>query len=90
MKKTFIITYDISQGNTLDYKKIFEYFKSFGTWAKITESTWAIVTEKKAKEVRDEILEILPVESKLFVIKSGGIAAWRNVICRNEWLKNNL
>ena len=90
MKKTFIITYDVTEGNTFDYKKLFEYFKAYGTWAKITESTWAIVTEKKATEVRDEIVELLPAESRVFVIKSGSVGAWRNTIGRTEWLKKHL
>lgn len=90
MKKTFIISYDIAAGDAFDYKKIYEYFKAYGMWAKITESTWAIVTEKKATEVRDEIVSILPAESRIFVVKSGGISAWRNAIGRNEWLKKYL
>lgn len=90
MKKTFIITYDVAQGDNFDYQNIYKYFKEYGTWAKITESTWAIVTEKKATEIRNEIISILPEESRVFVIKSGINGAWRNTICRSEWLKTHL
>lgn len=90
MKKTFIISYDLEDASDEEYKELYEYFKSYGTWAHVTESTWAIVTEKRAKEVRDKIVEIVPAESRIFVVKSGSIAAWRNVICRSEWLKKNL
>lgn len=90
MEKTFIISYDVAKGTSYNYKEIFEYFKAYGTWAKITESTWAIVTEKRATELRDEIVELLPSESRVFVIKSGSIGAWRNTIGRSEWLKKHL
>ena len=90
MKKTFLISYDLAEGSSLDYQELLGAIKSYGTWAHITQSTWAVVTEDKASEVRDHILSYLPSDSRLFVVKSGSIAAWRNPICRSEWLKKNL
>lgn len=88
MKKTFIISYDLPEGS--DYTDLYVALKSYGTWAKVTKSTWAIVTEKKAKEVRNHLLEYIPDGGRILVVKSGSIAAWRNVICSNDWLKKNL
>ena len=88
IKKTFIISYDLPEG--ADYSEIHKAIKSYGTWAKITLSTWSIVTENKAKDIRDHLIETVPQGSRLFVVKSGSIAAWRNVICSNNWLKKNL
>jgi len=90
MKKTFIISYDLKRASDETYEDLYAFFKEYGTWAHITESTWAIVTTEKAKEVRDRIAEIVPSGSSIFVVKSASIAAWRNVICRSEWLKKNL
>lgn len=90
MKKTFIISYDLKNGSEDDYEKLYEAIKKNGTWAHITESTWAIVTEEKVKEIRDKFIEIMPKGSSLFVVKSGSIAAWRNVQCSNDWLKKHL
>ncbi len=90
MKKTFIISYDLKNASDEVYDELYQFFKDYGTWAHITESTWAIVTTERAKEVRDKIVEIIPSGSSVFVVKSGSIAAWRNVICRSEWLKKNL
>ena len=73
-----------------DYESLYEAFKSYGTWAKITESTWAVVTDKDHKQVRDHIGKFLPDGSRLFVVQSAGVAAWRNVICRDQWLKDHL
>ncbi len=88
MKNTFIISYDLIDG--ADYSSLWQALKDYGTWAKITESTWAIVTTQRAKEVRDNLLKYIPEDGRIFVIKSASVAAWRNVICSNEWLKKNL
>jgi hypothetical protein len=73
-----------------DYQSLYEVIKSYGTWAHITESTWAIVTTESSTDVRAKLGQELKSGDRLFVIKSSGIAAWRNVICKNEWLKENL
>lgn len=88
MKKTFIISFEVPTGT--DLTEFYEVIKDYGTWARVTEHTWAIATEERAKEVRDYLISFLPKNSRLFVIKSGSIAAWRNLICSTEWLKKNL
>lgn len=90
MEKTFIISYDLNDGEPEDYVNIYEAIKEYGTWAHITESTWAIVTTERAKEVRDKLIELMPTGSSLFVVKSGSVAAWRNVKCSGDWLIKHL
>jgi|TARA_B110000114_G_C14758970_1_gene264050 hypothetical protein len=85
---TFIISYDISDDG--NYDKLYEKLKSYNGWAKITESTWAIGSSKKAAEIRNDLKPLIGDSGRLFVIKSGMGAAWRNVIASNEWLKKNL
>jgi hypothetical protein len=64
--------------------------KNFSGWARITSSCWAVMTDQPAKAVRDELAAILQPGDRLFVLRSGTEAAWRNVRCSNEWLKKNL
>jgi hypothetical protein len=90
MTKTFIISYDLKKGTDMNYSKLYDTIKEYGTWARITESTWAIVTEERAKEVRDKLIKLMPKGSSLFVIKSGSVSAWRNVQCSSTWLKKHL
>ncbi|MFM7852290.1 MAG: hypothetical protein ACKO96_10350 [Flammeovirgaceae bacterium] len=90
MEKAFIISYDINNGTPEDYENVYEAIKEYGTWAHITESTWAIVTTERAKEVRDKLIDLMPTGSSIFVVKSGSVAAWRNVSCSNDWLKKYL
>ncbi len=84
----YIISYDLR--GKRDYDALYEAIKSYGTWANITESTWAVVTTKTAIEVRDHLSSAMDQDDRIFVVKSGAEAAWRNVICKNQWLKDNL
>jgi len=85
--RCYIICYDVAEGG--DYRVI-EAIKEYGTWAHITQSTWAIVTDQRPKQIRDNLISLMPDESRLFVIRSGSFAAWRNVMARNVWLKKYL
>lgn len=83
----YIISYKIlSQDSD---SQIQEAIRSYGTWARITSDTWAIVTTRKATEIRDHLQQFIH-GGRIFVIKSGIEAAWNNVECSNEWLKRNL
>lgn len=84
----YIISYDLRKQR--DYESLYKEIKGYGTWAHITESTWAIVTEKTAIQVRDHLASCMDNDDGLFVIKSGVEAAWRNLLCKSEWLKGNL
>ena len=84
----YIISYDLR--NTRDYESLYKEIKSYGKWARITESTWAVVTNKSAVQIRDNLSRVVDNDDRIFVVKSGVEAAWRNSRCRNEWLRENL
>ncbi|HEK0966005.1 TPA: CRISPR-associated endonuclease Cas2 [Proteus mirabilis] len=85
---SYLISYDLIKEK--DYEKIYDAIKSFGTWARVTESVWIVVSDLSCSELRDKLSEYMDNDDRLFVLKSSGIAAWRNVRCRNEWLKTYL
>jgi hypothetical protein len=85
----YVISYDLlKQGQ--DYEGLYEAIKSYGTWARINQSVWAVVTDKKAAEVREHLKTKLDSNDRLFVVRSGTEAAWANPICTNEWLQKHL
>lgn len=86
-EKCYIITYKLSVG--VDSATIDDAIMDYGTWAKITSNTWAVVTPRSATQIRDH-LQTFIAGGRLFVIKSGLESAWNNVECSNEWLKRNL
>lgn len=85
----YIVSYDLLAPGK-NYEQLYAALKSYSKWAKINESVWAVVTEKKAVEIRTHLTQYLDANDRLFVIKSGVEAAWRNSRCKNEWLKENL
>ena len=84
----YIISYDLR--NRRDYASLYEAIKSYGTWAHILESTWAVVSEKATTEVRNHLISYMDNDDGLFVAQSSGIAAWLKVQCRDEWLQSYL
>jgi hypothetical protein len=85
--QAYIVTYDLANASTIDYEALFAAIKEYGVWARVTESTWIVATDKTAKEIRDYLEAFLTPGSRLFVVKSGKEAAWRDVRCKNDWLK---
>jgi len=84
----YIVSYDLRKQR--NYDSLYEAIKGYGGWAHILESTWAVVTQESAADVRNRLLQHLDADDGLFVVKSGTEAAWQSVLCKNDWLKTNL
>lgn len=82
---TYIVSYDLAPDG--DYQSLYAELKAKKVWARVTESTWVIVTDESAAELRDRLTTVMDDKDRLFVVKSGVEAAWRNARCKNEWLK---
>lgn len=89
---SFIITYDIAQSGDFNgvYNALIDRIKSYGTWAHINKSCWAIKAAATAVNVRDFLLTVMRQGDSLFVVQSAHIAAWHNPICNNDWLRGNI
>ena len=85
----YLISYDLRQPGR-DYERLYAAIKAFGTWAHIDESFWAVVTTQSAVQVRDHLIQFVDSNDRVFVVKSGVEAAWRNAICEDGWLKEHL
>ena len=88
MKKTYIVILQIESKE--NFEKIVAYLKSFNAWARITDSSFALTTDLKATDIRNEIVKRKDENDRVFVIKSGIEAAWSNTRGRNQWFKDNL
>ena len=85
----YIISYDLSNLNR-DYDAIIKAIKQYPTWGRLTDSTWAVVTEESATSIRDKLMEFIDVNDKLIVIRSGKHAAWTRCLADTNWIKENL
>ena len=87
---TYIVTFEIKDSNRkLKFK---ERLKEFNGFCPIHGNAWAIRTDLKAKDIRDTLTQFITSEDKIFVIRTGTEAAWRNSygIKHSEWLKKYL
>ncbi|TAE08930.1 MAG: SinR family protein [Bacteroidetes bacterium] len=87
--KCYVVIYDLKQP-TQEYTELWEELKSHNAWGKLTDSSWAVVTEENAVEIRNHLAKFIGKEDRLFVVKSGGSAAWYNPKANKDWLKKNL
>ena len=84
-----LITYDLRQPGR-DYTTLINAIKQYTTWGYICESTWLIRTPDTCIQVRDNLKQYMDSNDRLFVAELTGVAAWINVICDNDWLKQNI
>jgi hypothetical protein len=86
----FIVTFEIT-----DVKKVEALtakLKTFNGYCPINQTTWGIISDKKASEIVDSLKESLDPSDRLFVIRSGTDAAWINSYGQQhaDWLKKYL
>lgn len=86
----YIVAFEVS--DAANKQKLVDVMKAYGTYCPINSNCWALVSEKKAAQVRDELMAVIPPTDKIFVIKSGVEAAWRNAYSQknSDWLKEKL
>ncbi len=89
MATSKIVTYDLCNSGK-NYDDLYTYLKGFSNWAKITESTWYISSDKTCVTIRDELKGILDSDDRYFIAELTGTAAWMNTICKSDYLKDHL
>lgn len=86
----YIVAFEVA--DVANKAKLKAALKAYGTYCPINDNCWAIVTDQKAAQVRDNLMAYIPATDRIFVIKSGVEAAWRNVYGtkNSQWLKEKL
>lgn len=89
---TFIVGYDLTHKDGHDYSNLIDALKtSFSNWWHHLDSTWVIVTNKTAVQVRDCLLPHMHQDDKLFVVQSAGTASWSGFDQKGSvWPKSNI
>lgn len=92
MNRTFIITWEFTTGNVSLLQTLMQQYPS---WCPIHANCWAILTSgQTADQIRNHLGQAIASSAdRLFVIRSGTMAAWLNIVGderNNQWLKQNL
>ena len=84
----YIVTYDLSKPGR-DYPELYKRIKSY-SWTQITESTYAVVSDKTSKEIWDHLEGALDGNDTLLVGPLGRPCSWIGLAAKaSEWLKGN-
>jgi len=85
----FLVSYELPPGADIALQAA---IKSYPGWARITATTWAVVTDVggTATGVRNYLQEHAGAVARMFVVRSSGEAAWNNVQCNSHWLQQAL
>jgi hypothetical protein len=87
---TFVVSYDLQRPGQ-DYATLSEFLKSQSNWWHHLGSTWVIVTNLSAVQLRDGIKEHTDANDKVLVVESSGVAAWKGFNEKGSaWLKEHL
>jgi len=86
----FIVNFEVAQESTLTSLR--EKLRAYKIFCPMTATCWAIVSEKKAAEIRDDLAAVLNSGDRIFVIRSGTEGAWKNAYGteNSNWLKKHL
>lgn len=92
---TFLICFDLNNENE-EYdrtrRKLIKRVKSLfpNRWSRL-DSTYVVVSDMTAKEIRNDLRECLDDDDELLVVKSGGVGAWHGFgAATRKWMKTNL
>ncbi len=90
--KSILVAYDLigTDETSEDYRRLIARIKEYPNWAKVQYSMFIVKTDLTCVQVRDDLDRFLDANDRIFVAELTGAAAWRNVICTDDWLKTNL
>lgn len=91
----YVIGYDLHPVRGETYDELIEAIKGIGsTYWHCLDSTWIVVTNLTAVQVRDRLWQHMKADDQLLVMTftKGTVTAWEGFNKGNcaEWLRNNL
>jgi hypothetical protein len=88
---TYMIGYDIHPTKGETYDELIAALKKYGTWWHHLDSTWLIVTDDSASEVRDALKGHMKSDDQLLVLQTCGVGAWFGFNEKgSQWLKDHV
>lgn len=89
---TYIVGCDLHPTRGETYEELINAIKEVGsTWWHHLDSTWVVVTDKTATQVRDALKQHLKSDDQLLVVESSHVAAWTGFNDNgSQWLKANV
>ena len=88
----YIVTYDLrTEFDSQSYQKLIGLIKEEGVWACLGGSSYLIVSDHSAVELRDKFKRVLDGDDMLYVGRVSAPAAWAGYSKEvTEWIKEKL
>ena len=88
----YMIGYDLHRSNEDSHDRLYEALEVIGTgYWDCLDSTWLIITDRTAVEIRDTLKQYLGNNDRLLVLRYGEGGAWLGFRDECEtWLEDNL
>lgn len=87
---SYLVSYDLNAPGK-NYDNLIEYLKSESNWWHHLGSTWVVVTDLTAAQLRNGIAQHTDSNDKVLVMKSSGVGAWSGFSAKGStWLKDHL
>lgn len=84
----YLITYDLN--NEIIRPKIVDAIKKYGTWAKLSESSYAVATDETPQTIHLKLKPLLDENDHFYVIQLREPHAGFGPQLVNDWLHNHL
>ncbi|SFI16618.1 hypothetical protein [Pseudomonas syringae] len=85
---TYIVSYEVQDEATAD--GLNSLIKASGDAMLVLDKFWLVDTVKSAKQLRDEMKDLVSLGDRAVVIKAGAGAAWSNIRGENKWVIDHL
>ena len=89
MPQSLLVSYDLrgSDETSADYADLIAAIRGYGNSEQIMLSTWIVVTDRAAEDVRDQLLRHIDENDRLFVGPLAKPAAWHKLMVSTDWMK---
>lgn len=84
-----LITYDLNSPGQ-KHAKVLEKVKSFGGWARLSESSYAVANSLTPQQVYDQFKPLLDTNDRIYIITLKQPCAGYGSNEVNDWLNSNL
>jgi hypothetical protein len=85
---TYVLSFELNE--EYDQSEIYNTLENLGELQRALPYTFFLKSDQSAKEIRDALAGHMAPDERVLVMKSSSPAAWRNMMCDNKWLLENL
>jgi hypothetical protein len=87
--KVYQISYTLRKQR--NYSGLYKRIHSYGTYCHPLESSWLIVTNQSAMQIRDFLIQAMDPDDSLLITRLQGEAVWEELGEKlSQWLKKQL